>query len=113
MKADNGTFQKFSAVEWEPAGENVRRKIMAYDKDLMLVYVEFQTGSRGMPHEHFHSQASLVVSGRFEVTIGDKTQILEAGDTFYVEPHAMHGALCLEGGVLLDTFAPYRADFLK
>ncbi len=113
MKKNNGTFQKFADMPWEPAGENVRRKIMAYDENLMLVYVEFKKGGRGLPHDHFHSQGTLVVSGRFEVYIGEKTATLTAGDTFYIEPDVEHGALCLEDGVLLDTFSPYRADFLK
>ena len=32
---------------------------------------------------------------------------------FYVPPHAIHGAVCLEAGVLIDVFSPMREDFIK
>jgi len=53
------------------------------------------------------------VSGKFELTIGGEKKILEAGDGYYVEPDELHGAVCLEAGVLIDCFTPMRADFLK
>ena len=49
----------------------------------------------------------------FEVTINGKKQILSIGDGFYAEPDADHGVICLESGILLDSFSPVRKDFLK
>jgi|ERR1035437_4639205 len=89
------------------------RKIMGYDGQLMLLEVKFKKGSVGYAHQHFHSQCTYVVSGVFEVTINGQKEILKAGDCFYVEPDALHGAICLEEGVLIDTFSPMRLDFLK
>jgi quercetin dioxygenase-like cupin family protein len=40
-------------------------------------------------------------------------QILGAGDSFFVEPHALHGAVCRKKGVLIDIFSPYREDFIQ
>jgi quercetin dioxygenase-like cupin family protein len=54
-----------------------------------------------------------VVSGKFEVMINGEKKILEAGDGFYIEPDVPHGAVCLEEGILIDTFSPMRQDFLK
>ena len=36
-----------------------------------------------------------------------------AGDGYYVAPNLPHGCVCLEAGVLIDTFTPMREDFLK
>ena len=58
------------------------------------------------------SQATYVASGKFELNIGGETRILEAGDGYYVAPDELHGCVCLEAGVLIDTFSPVRADFL-
>jgi quercetin dioxygenase-like cupin family protein len=88
------------------------RKLMGYDGQLMLLEIKFKAGSIGYQHQHFHSQTSYVVSGIFEVTINGKTNILRAGDGFYVEPDTIHGANCLEEGILIDTFSPSRQDFL-
>ena len=45
-----------SDYEWEDAGEGVRRKILGFDNDLMLVLVEFKKGSEGYVHKHPHKQ---------------------------------------------------------
>ena len=63
--------------------------------------------------DSYHSQATYVVSGKFELTIGDKKEILSAGDGYYVAPDELHGCVCLEAGILIDTFSPVRADFLN
>ena len=86
---------------------------MAYDGQLMMVKVKFDKGAVGSMHEHYHSQATYVVSGKFELTIGDKKEILSAGDGYYVATDELHGCVCLEAGILIDTFSPVRADFLN
>lgn len=99
-------------LKWEVAGEGVRRQIMGYDGQLMVVKVEFQKGAVGSQHAHYHSQATYVASGVFELSINGEKQVLKAGEGYYVEPDAIHGCVCLEAGVLIDTFSPVRADFL-
>ena len=114
-------MQKFGAskefllgdeIEWEVVAEGVKRKIMGYDDTLMLVNVHFEKGGVGQMHNHYHAQVTYVVSGKFEMTIGKETKILKGGDCFYIPPHVMHGAICLESGVLIDTFSPIREDFM-
>lgn len=113
MKTKSANFILESEAAWEPAGEGVCRQVMAYDGQIMLVKVKFEKGAIGTPHAHFHSQASYVASGRFEVEINGKKQVLGEGDSFYVAPDTCHGVICLEAGMLLDTFSPIRLDFLS
>ncbi len=112
MKTRSTTYQIEKEMPWENPAPGITRQVMAYDGQLMLVKVKFETGAIGAPHAHYHSQATYVASGRFELTIGDEKRILEAGDGYYVEPDLMHGCVCLEAGILIDTFSPMRADFL-
>lgn len=53
------------------------------------------------------------INDEFTVNIGDKKQVLRAGDGYYVAPNLPHGCVCLEAGILIDTFSPMREDFLK
>ncbi|WP_461099384.1 cupin domain-containing protein [Spirosoma luteolum] len=105
-------FVEDQSVAWEPVGEGVKRKIMAYEESLMLVKVQFETGGIGAPHSHVHVQMSYVESGVFAIMIADETRILRQGDVFYIPSNVWHGAECLEAGVLVDSFTPVRADFL-
>ena len=99
--------------EWEMIGEGVRRKIMGYNNDLMLVLVDFKKGAVGYTHKHFHSQVSYFVSGSFEVTIGSEKKIQKAGDVFFIDSNVNHGVLALEDSSLVDVFSPHREDFVK
>jgi quercetin dioxygenase-like cupin family protein len=112
MKTSSEIYQIESELLWEPAGEGACRQVMGYDGQLMLVKVAFQKGAVGTLHTHPHSQASYVAEGVFELTIGGEKKVLKTGDGYYVEPNVLHGCVCLEAGVLIDTFSPVRADFL-
>jgi quercetin dioxygenase-like cupin family protein len=99
-------------VAWTDLGGGVKRKILTWDESVMLVRVVFEKGGIGAPHKHPHIQCTLVASGRFEMTIGDRTTILEAGDSFIVPTNVVHSVVALEAGELVDTFAPMREDFV-
>ena len=111
-KTRSETFISGEGV-WEPAGVGVTRQIMGYDGQVMLVKVKFEKGAIGTPHTHYHTQTTYVASGKFEFTVGNEKKIVKAGDGIYIEPDILHGCVCLEPGVLVDCFAPMRADFLK
>ena len=113
MKTRSEVFQIGNDIPWEPAGEGIRRQILGYDGQIMLVKVHFDKGVTAPKHEHYHSQVSYVESGSFELTIGDEVRVIGPGDGYYVEPDVLHGCTCLEEGVLIDVFSPHRADFLK
>ena len=99
-------------LAWEIVGEGLRRKVMSYDDNVMMVKVAFDKGAVGSLHSHYHTQISYVESGAFEITIEGKTEVLKQGDTYYIPPHIVHGAVALEAGVLVDVFAPFREDFV-
>lgn len=99
-------------VEWLDLGGGIKRKVMAYDDQMMVVKVAFEAGGIGAMHSHPHTQASYVVSGKFDITIDGKTKTLKGGDVYFVPSDLLHGAICLEAGELIDVFNPLREDFL-
>lgn len=105
-------FIKDKDIPWEQMDTHIKRKIMAYDDNLMVVKVAFEKGGVGNLHQHYHSQITHVQSGSFEVEIDGVKKILSAGDGFYIPPNIMHGAVCMEAGVLIDVFSPMREDFV-
>lgn len=99
-------------IEWLDLGSGIKRKVMAYDDQMMVVKVAFEAGGIGAMHSHPHTQASYVASGKFDITIDGKTKILKGGDAYFVPSDLVHGAVCLEAGELIDVFHPLREDFL-
>ena len=112
VKSSSPAFVEASTLPQEDLGDGISRQILGYGPEIMIVRVWFSEGSVGQVHEHFHSQATYVESGKFEVFIDGEKRVLGAGDSFYIAPHLDHGAVCLEPGVLIDTFSPAREDFL-
>jgi len=98
---------------WTDLGNGVRRQIMGYNNNIMMAKIEFKQDAVGALHHHPHSQSTYVVSGIFELTIGDETRIIKPGDGFFAAPDIKHGVVCIKEGVLLDAFSPVREDFLK
>jgi quercetin dioxygenase-like cupin family protein len=109
----SNTFQFESEIPWQDLGNGISRQVFGYDDKIMLVKVKFDKGAIGALHEHHHSQVTYVESGVFEMTIGSEKKIIRKGDGYYVQPHVVHGIVCLEPGMLIDVFSPHREDFIQ
>ena len=107
------THIRNSEVPVEEVNKGLKRQILGYDTDLMLVRVQFDKNVVAHKHKHPHQQVTYVESGAFDVEVGDKKEILKKGDCFIIPSEVMHGVKCLEAGVLIDTFSLAREDFLK
>ena len=109
----SGNFIPESETQWETVGEGVIRQILGYDRQIMTVKVQFEAGAEGYVHKHPHVQTTYVASGVFQFTVGEEIRTVKAGDGLYMEPNVEHGVVCVEAGILIDTFSPLREDFLK
>jgi Uncharacterized conserved protein, contains double-stranded beta-helix domain len=112
MKRYSDKYILTDTMEWEELGGGVSRKFLGYDNQIMMVLVKFEKGALGAPHQHFHTQTTYCVAGKFEFEIDGEKQVVKAGDGVYIEPNLLHSAVCLEEGILIDTFSPVREDFL-
>ena len=98
--------------DWSDTPEGNRRRVILHTPELMMVEFVFRKGSVGNMHSHPHVQASFVAEGSFEVTIDGKTQTIAAGGAYIVPSGLLHGVKALEDGRLIDSFTPYRREFL-
>jgi quercetin dioxygenase-like cupin family protein len=99
---------------WTELGDGIRRKIVGHTAQLMSVLVHFDKGAVGAPHAHeLHDQIAYCVAGSFEAEVAGVKRVLRVGEAFIAAHGQMHGVVALEdGSVLLDQFAPPRADYL-
>jgi quercetin dioxygenase-like cupin family protein len=112
MKRHSENYYQAENMEWEQLGPGLSRQILGWDNQIMMVKVKFEKGAVGSPHSHFHTQTTFCHSGKFEFTIDGEKHVIKAGDGLYIAPNLLHGAVCLEPGVVLDVFSPVREDFL-
>lgn len=94
-------------------GPHSTRQVLADSPELMLVAFRFSAaGAEGALHSHPHVQSTWVAAGRFRFTVAGRRFDVGPGDAFVVPSGAVHGCVCLEPGLLIDTFTPRRDDFL-
>jgi quercetin dioxygenase-like cupin family protein len=75
----------------------------------------FWTIEPGMPlpaHSHMHEQVANVLSGEFELTVGNETKILSKGDVAIIPANVTHTGRALTQCEILDVFYPVREDYL-
>lgn len=89
----------------------MKRQVLAYNQELMLVRHHFVQGWKGARHKHPHHQLVYVVRGRILFDGDGKTVELKAGDSLVVAGNVEHQATALENSEVLDVFTPYREDY--
>lgn len=107
------TFVKNDDPQWIDVAPGQRRKIRAYNDEVMLVEVSFDEGAVGADHTHPHSQISYILSGEFTYNLDGITRTMKQGDSIAVDGGKVHGLTCIHAGVVLDIFSPMREDFVK
>lgn len=105
------TFNKDAAATEPVSGFS--RKILSYNKELMVVEGTFKAGTHIASHHHQHTQATYVASGSIRATVGGETHDLSRGDSILMGPDEAHEIDILEPSVLIDVFTPMREDFVK
>lgn len=78
---------------------------------MTLVYWTVEEGAAMPEHAHLHEQIAHVLKGRFELTVGGETRVLEPGTVAVIPPHVRHGGRALTHCELLDVFHPEREDY--
>ena len=79
---------------------------------LSLAVVELEPNAVVPEHSHENEQLGLVLSGTVSFRVGTETRELGPGGTWRIPsntPHEVHTGP--EGAVVIDVFAPVRADW--
>ncbi len=76
-----------------------------------LGWVTIQAGSKLPAHHHPHEQITLMLEGKMEMQIGDKSFMLEPGTVKVIGSNIPHSAIAHTDCVLIDVFSPVREDY--
>lgn len=77
-------------------------------ENINAVHWNFEDGAVLAKHHHPQEQFGFIIKGAFEVTIGDETQILKAGDAYFVPSNVPHGFVPIGETEAIDVFTPIR-----
>ncbi len=89
----------------------MKRQVLAYNDQLMLVRHYFEQGWVGARHSHPHHQLIYVVRGAIRLEMEGKAFDVHAGDSVVIDGDVEHQASALEPSEVLDVFTPAREDY--
>ncbi len=90
----------------------VVRRTLNSGQRATLVEVTMERGAVVPSHTHPHEQVGYVVKGRVAFEMGDRSQILVAGDSYLVPGDVAHKVTALEPAVCIDIFSPPREEYI-
>jgi quercetin dioxygenase-like cupin family protein len=77
-------------------------------ENINAVHWNFEDGAVLGKHHHPQEQFGFIIKGAFEVTIGDETQVLKAGDAYFVPSNVPHSFVPIGETEAIDVFTPIR-----
>ena len=97
---------------YTPLVEGIRIKTLVYGEKTLTAKFFLKKKANLPIHKHPHEQTGYLISGKMEFTIDGKIWVAEPGDSWSIAGNVEHGANVLEDSVVLEVFAPVRADYL-
>lgn len=107
----DGYFVTPQDVEQIEMRQGVYRRTMATTDEAMLCEFYLLKGSEIPVHSHMNDQVGYVVYGKIEVTIGKKTRICHAGESYAIPGGIEHKVMVLADTLAIDVFSPPREDY--
>lgn len=99
------------AIEKVDMGLGVLRQDFANGKNMNVLHWNMADRSVVGMHTHPQEQFGYVIKGGFELTIGEETHILKAGDAYLVPADIPHGFVAIGDTEAIDVFAPVKTAF--
>jgi quercetin dioxygenase-like cupin family protein len=83
-------------------------------REVTFAIVELDPNAVVGQHQHPNEQLGIILKGSLRFNIGDESRDLCVGDTYVIPADVPHDAVAgPEGAVVVDVFAPVRADWRK
>lgn len=106
----NNIFNTFADIDTKEIAPGFFSKLIHTDTNT-INFIQVETGCSLPLHAHIHQQCSFVTEGRFEMTVGDDTRILDPGSFAIIPSNMLHGGKALTNCKLIDIFSPARDDY--
>ena len=70
-----------------------------------------EAGAELPQHSHPHEQVANVISGDWQMTIGEESRDMKAGEVAIIPSNAPHHGKALTPCRIIDVFHPTREDY--
>lgn len=104
-------FSDFNSQKPRQIWAGIQARVINGER-ITLALVDLEAQNQLQEHHHQNEQLGFIIQGELTFTIGGETRTLHAGDTYSIPSDVPHNAVTgPDGCVVLDVFAPVRADW--
>ena len=89
-------------------GQGIKLKVLGAAENLNVLHWNMEDKAVVDTHHHPQEQFGYVISGGFEVTIGDEIATLKAGDSYFIPSNIPHRFVAIGKTEAIDVFSPKR-----
>ncbi|MBT3188126.1 MAG: cupin domain-containing protein [Anaerolineae bacterium] len=83
----------------------------AHTENMTASFWRIEAGAELPEHAHPQEQISVVVAGKFEMTLDGKKELLEKGKVALIPANVKHSGKALTDCEIMDVFYPVREDY--
>lgn len=82
-----------------------------HSENMTTSFWRIEAGAALPEHAHPHEQVSVVLEGKFEMTLDGEKRQLERGQVAVIPSNVKHSGVALTDCMILDVFYPVREDY--
>ena len=105
-------LRDWNNVEKEALSPGIARQVIHTER-MTVARIFLDRGVTVPAHAHENEQLTMLEQGRLRFTTDGVEQIVEAGQTLRIPPHARHQVEALEDSRATDFFSPRREDWIR
>ncbi|MBZ5591922.1 MAG: cupin domain-containing protein [Acidobacteriia bacterium] len=105
-------LHNWSLLPEEQLNPSISRQVI-HGETMTVARIRLRKGAVVPLHHHVSEQISMIERGRLRFVVGGEEQILSAGETLTIPPHAPHLVEALEDSLATDLFSPPREDWIR
>src|SRR5262245_28240094 len=102
---------RWASVTPEALTSHIERRYVSTGR-VTLAQFHLKKGGVVPRHSHENEQITTVLKGTLRFVLDDGDVLVDAGETIRLEPWIAHEVEVVEDAVVLDVFAPVRADWV-
>jgi len=102
-------FRFIKDVDKKELFNGVIGQYLGSGQNMNVMHWNFEDNVTLPEHHHASEQFGYVIKGAFRATIDGKTELLGAGDYYFIPPNAPHSFTSVGETEAIDVFSPIKA----
>ena len=109
QKQNETEYSLIKTIEGLPVEGDVWMKILMVGDEMIMLQLNYPTGSASPLHKHQHESECYVVSGKLRAVVANEEFVLEAGDSCRHPTDIMHSLEAIEDATIIEIKSPVQS----